>query len=389
VFADMQAAARASDASRGDAPVVAMHRRVFTESKRARDWMGDALPWRLLPSPRGHEWLELTRYWREGGRGRVWFLADDRRIDLALIDPASRHDNGEYAWPFAQSPAVVGGTRPDEMRWVVMDSPPAWFLGEGWALTPETAGVAEQAGRGPAQGGAVGWIRRTPGPLRVVIGGRNLGAAGDSPARFSLSIDGVEREGWVVDPDPGFFLREIALPAGSLATGSAPFAEVVVTAVPAGGAGRPIPASVEQFDVQEPHHVQAAYGAGWHEDEYNPRTGLRWRWTSDRAAVRVWPAGRDVRLRLSAESPLETFDEAPIVTVKAGSREVARLQPREAFTIDVRVPADALAQAGGLLTIETTQVFVPANHVGASDPRRHDRRRLGLRVFELRVTPAS
>ena len=37
------------------------------------------------------------------------------------------------------------------MDWYELD-PPAWYFGEGWALTPETAGVAAEpaAGRAPA-----------------------------------------------------------------------------------------------------------------------------------------------------------------------------------------------------------------------------------------------
>ena len=67
-----------------------MHRRVATETRRAREWQGPtAFPWRTLPSPRGREWLELVKYWNEGGTGPVWFLAEPRRTDLALVDPAS------------------------------------------------------------------------------------------------------------------------------------------------------------------------------------------------------------------------------------------------------------------------------------------------------------
>ena len=29
------------------------------------------------------------------------------------------------------------------------------------------------------------------------------------------------------------------------------------------------------------------YGEGWQESEYNNRTGLTWRWTSDRADLRI------------------------------------------------------------------------------------------------------
>ena len=35
----------------------------------------------------------------------------------------------------------MSGVRPNEMDWHVFDAP-GWYLGEGWALTPETAGVA-------------------------------------------------------------------------------------------------------------------------------------------------------------------------------------------------------------------------------------------------------
>ena len=41
---------------------------------------------------RSREWLGPVDYWRGGGRGPVWFLADPKRTDLALIDPQSRRD---------------------------------------------------------------------------------------------------------------------------------------------------------------------------------------------------------------------------------------------------------------------------------------------------------
>ena len=59
----------AACAARGAQPLVGMHRRVFTESRRARVYAGE-LPARSLPTPRDYEWLELTRAWREGLRRR-------------------------------------------------------------------------------------------------------------------------------------------------------------------------------------------------------------------------------------------------------------------------------------------------------------------------------
>jgi hypothetical protein len=44
----------------------------------------------------------------------------------------------------------------------------------------------------------------------------------------------------------------------------------------------------------------------------------------------------------------------------------------------VTVPADALAAADGMLTIETDQSFVPHERSGSPD-----RRTLGLRIFDL------
>jgi hypothetical protein len=381
-------------------PTVAMHRRMYTETRRARDWStetGAALefPWLLLPAPRGHEWLELVKYWREGGRNEVYFVAEPRRTDLALIDPRSRRFAGHFGWPFAHAETFVGGARPWEMDWWVLDGPPAWFLGEGWAVTPETAGVANQDRRGPAASdGAIGWIRRRPEALRLMIGGRNLGAAEAPAARFAVTLDGRPIESWDVNPNPGFFLRTLDLPAGALVAApeagvDAPFAELRIRAVSADGSPLTPAASIEQFDAQTPDTLVFGYGDGWHEDEYNPRTGARWRWASDRAQLRVWGAAGDVRVRIMVESPLQTFEEGPIVTLRAGDRELTRLTPGEGFTIDVRVPRDALTAPGGVLTLTTTKVFVPAEHVGASDARHNDRRRLGLRVWSAHVAPAS
>ena len=86
-------------------------------------------------------------------------------------------------------PALVGGARPDEMDWYVLDAP-GWFLAEGWALTPETSGVADRDKKGPGDNQAVGYVRRRPGAVQMMIGGRNLGAAADPAVRFIVALDG-------------------------------------------------------------------------------------------------------------------------------------------------------------------------------------------------------
>lgn len=381
LFADMRAGAGA-----GSGIVVAAHRRAYMDTARARAWAGPSgFPWRVLPAPSGHEWLEMVRYWREGGTGRLWLLADRRRTDLALIDPASLHPNGHYDWSTPFAGGVVGGTRPGALDWVVVASPPGWFLGEGWALSPEIAGIAEADQKGPARGGATGWIRRSSVPQRLIIGGRNLGGPDAPAARFTLTIGGRVADTWDVAPNPGFFVRSLELPVSERGPGPGGLDEIVITSVAADGSTRAVPTAIEQFGLQPRDRVQFAFAEGWHEDEYQPRTGLRWRWSSGQAALQVWPADRDVRVRLAFESPLKTFDDAPIVSMTAGVRELARLTPRDAFTIDVVVPAADLAAAGGRLVIATSRTFVPAEHVGAGDPRHGDRRALGLRLFEASI----
>ena len=142
---------------RGAQPVVGMHRRVFTESRRARLYAGD-VPGTLLPTPRDYEWLELTRAWREGHDGETWFVADPRRTDLALIDRGPRAARARTGGR-STAPSTSAAVRPDELDWHIV-SEPGWFLEQGWALTPETAGIAERDGWGPHRRPSIGWVRR-------------------------------------------------------------------------------------------------------------------------------------------------------------------------------------------------------------------------------------
>ena len=305
---------------RGAQPVVGMHRRVFTESRRARLYAGDA-PGTLLPTPRDYEWLEMTRAWRDGYDGETWFIADPHRTDLALLDQAHARMR-PYRWPF-NAGVYVGGARPDEMDWHIV-SQPGWFLEQGWALTPETAGVAERDGWGPHRKPSIGWVRRRATDALMMIGGRHLG--GDMPVSLVVSLD--DRPLTTMVLRPGFFLDFVTVPAGVLA-GEGRYAKLTVTARgPAVVAGRPEligdgttpPVAIEQFNLQSPERVQFGFDEGWYEPEYNPRTAQSWRWMSERAVVRVHHAGRPVVMRLTGESPLRYFDQAPRIRVSVGDR---------------------------------------------------------------------
>ena len=96
----------------------------------------------------------------EGGphRCRCGSSSDPRRTDLALIDPQSRLDVTAIRWAPSSRP-VFGGMRPAAVDWVRMPAP-RWFAEEGWALTPETAGMARLMGRGPHLGPITARVRR-------------------------------------------------------------------------------------------------------------------------------------------------------------------------------------------------------------------------------------
>ena len=129
------------------------------------------------------------------------------------------------------------------------------------------------------------------------------------------------------------------------------------------------------------------YDQGWQEAEYSMALGV-WRWTSERATLRIAGPPRAVRITLTIESPLRYFDSAPTVRARAGEREIAASVIADSGEWSFEVPADALQAAGGAITIETDKTFIPAER--GSVP---DRRRLGLRVFAIHVsnglTPAE
>jgi hypothetical protein len=328
-----------------------------------------------LPAPPKHEWLSLVEYWKAGGNAPVWFLADPRRTDLALIDPSRRRIVQAFRWA-VPAETFLGGVRPSDVDWVEI-ARPGWFLDRGWSLTPETAGVATLDGKGPSRGGVTAYVTRREGAALLMIGGRNLGRRGDPDVRFTASLDGHDLETWAQGADPGFFLRWISLPAGALG-GSTGLATLRIRAEGVGGTGA-VRSAIEQFDLQPEGSVLFGFDRGWHEMEYDPALGRRWRWSSDASVISI-RSERDVTVRVRGESPLRYFDALPVVVLRAGARELGRFLPGGDFDESIHVPAAALTDAGGELTLTTSLSFVPDDRSGNGD-----RRRLGLRIYELTV----
>ena len=373
-------------------PVLAMHRRQNLDTRRPLQWAAAEMPAlsRRLPAPPKHEWLEVVKYWNGGGTDPVWFVADPMRTDLALID---RFASGErtYAWPL-QYPVLIGGVRPGGLQWHIFDSP-GWYLGEGWALTPETAGVAAEDHHGPGIMPIEGWIRRRPEALTLMIGGRNLVAEGAS-LRAAVTIDGRAIDDLVVAP--GAFLRFLRLPEGTL-DGAGRYARISVAAD-----GPRL--AIEQFDAQSSGQLMFGFGEGWHELEYNPATGRMWRWMSERGAIRVPGAaavgneradgralgagggqGARAPLRLVLTGETDPLPRPSRVTVRAADRVIAEFTVGRTFSVQAVIAGDLLTADDNVIVVETDQVVVPAERSRKTQDRRH----LGLRLFDVQLRPVS
>jgi hypothetical protein len=316
-----------------------------------------------------------VEYWRSGGAQPIWFLADARRTDLALIDPHSRTDVVRYRWSVEQR-GELRGTRPLGVDWYRLGIP-GWFAGQGWSLTPEAGGLTQSSSMGPDHRPIEAWVRRRPGLFHVMVGARHLGVPGDADAEITLAIDGHTIDTWHVTVAERNALRFLHVPQGLL--GDGPFATLTISARSVDPI-RPAPVAVRQFDIQPADELIYGYGEGWHEAEYAVESGLMWRWTSERSVLQLDGPAQAARLTIRGESPLRYFDRPPTVKVTTAGETIAQFQPDADFEWSATIPADAITKSGGAIAIETDRVYLPGQVEGTADERH-----LGLRIFDLRV----
>jgi len=330
-------------------------------------------------------WRDLPRLLTADSPGRIWLFDTPQHLLVSLIAPAAIVVRRAYRWPF-DARIYLGGVRPSDVDWIEIRTP-SWVVGEGWHLTPDTAGRSAALGKGLGAGPIAATVRTRDGAATVMIGGRHLGAAADADVRFTARLDDLVVDAWTVSAADPFFLRVAHLPAGALRARGSPWRPLVIEAVSA-ATGAPAPrAAVEQFDLQDAGRLLVGYGAGWHEHEFNPATGLHWRWASASARIRVAgaaTASADVDVTILGESPRRSFGQASTLTLTAGDQVLGRTHAADEIAWTVRVPASALDAAGGVLTLATDQTFRPAER-----GENADRRVLGLRIYRVSVTPAS
>ena len=209
----------------------------------------------------------------------------------------------------------------------------------------------------------------------MLVGGWYLGAPTEPATVLTLELDGSVVDTWTHDhrtAGPGF-LHVMRL-AGGVPAGEGAYATLRVTARAAGG-GPAGELAIRQFDVHRESGSMLAFDRGWHEDEYDPATGRRWRWSSDRSDLFV-VAGVGTTLVLRGESPLKYFGEPPIVRVTTGATTLGEFRPDADFEWRIPIPRGTLPSGGGAVTVSLDRVYLPGPAEGTSDTRR-----LGLRIF--------
>ncbi|HEV3063324.1 MAG TPA: hypothetical protein VGY48_34080 [Vicinamibacterales bacterium] len=368
-FALLDDMRRDADAEPGSPkPILAPDRRQSFDLRRPLVWLGEAAPSfdRQLAAPPQHEWLEAVSYWNSGGRAPVWFVVDPRRAAMAMIQHS---DPVAYRWSLPY-PVLASGTRPGDIDWYRIDRP-EWYLGQGWSLTPEAAGIAAADHRGLEYGPIEGWIRSAA--LRsggLLFGGRNLEATERPQVMLALE------RGWstTVQVKPGAFLELVRLPPMDSESLVPEYLKVTVTASP------PARVAIEQFDASSSRGV-VGFGDGWYEPEFDPATGRRWRWLSGRGELRYVTGESGSSLHLEGESPRTYYPRASRVVVRAGDVVLRDAMVSDDFSMEVPVPR---AVDPSMLVVETDQTHVPA---ATSWRGSRDRRRLGLRIFRCELRP--
>ena len=360
----------------GRAPVLAMDRRESLDLRRPMKWIGDSMPITsgTLPAPPQHEWLEAVKYRNGGGRAPVWFIVDPLRT---AIDLTQHGEPVRFRWMLPY-PVLLSGARPNEMDWYRVDRP-EWYAGEGWALTPETAGVADADRKGPSVAPIEAWISPAALGGSMMIGGRSF----DPASQPRLTVRLGDRVVTDVPLTSGAFLDFVQLPADPIApVDRSTYVRLTVEA----SAGSRV--AIEQFDASATRPI-IGYGDGWQEQEFNPRTGLRWRWLSERGQLRARMPFRELppdrreqpaaTLHLEGESPLTYFAHGSTLTVRIGPRIVLSRLLNADFSLDVPID-DPLETAP--IVLETDQVFSPADRGWRKSA---DRRHLGLRIFKAEI----
>lgn len=150
----------------------------------------------------------------------------------------------------------------------------------------------------------------------------------------------------------------------------------IIAVKPPGEAHRQVTAHYALVDTRSPQYFRASLGEGWHQKEFEPKTGERWQWTKGDATLRIEnPQGHPLTvvctldgwsLGIERDLSLVSGTDAMAAPVRVGSQRSR-----------VRLGAVTVPPGVSMLTLHSPQPAVPAGP--------DDARSLGLCVFGLEL----
>ena len=136
----------------------------------------------------------------------------------------------------------------------------------------------------------------------------------------------------------------------------------------------------------QPESGFLVYQDGWHDDEFSPATGERWRWTGERAGLSFRNPRSDAVLYLEFDGRADLFEPAQRVNIRIGDQVVfeTEVSAPERELYEIALAAEVLGQDDTVtLVLDVDRTFVPADLAGGPG----DDRALGVRVFYAFIEP--
>jgi hypothetical protein len=145
-----------------------------------------------------------------------------------------------------------------------------------------------------------------------------------------------------------------------------------------GDARREITRRFALVDTRHPAFVRMSLGEGWHPEEFDPRSGERWRWTKGQAAIHVENPHR-YPLRASCGIDGWSATPRPLALIPPGA---AAAPPRNVSTQRDTIEFPTVTFPPGRSTLLLASPVAPT--VVSGDPRP-----LGVSVFRFHVAPSA
>jgi hypothetical protein len=320
-----------------------------------------------LESPPGGAARGLGEYWLGGGSKPVLFVGDPSRTDLESIDPAARQSLGRWSWPF-RADLFITGSRPSRAELIRID-PPRWFAGQGFMLSLEAGRLSELSNLPERRA----YLRPSLQPSFLMVSGEPIGPAAQYTVDLELDgqplgsfpcVEPVAR-GLLLEPadaERGYRELDARTHRAGVVEG-APFALKGLAYGPLGAAAL-VPAG------------------GWFYPETD-EDDRPFRWTSARAVSLVHVPAGGARLTIAGRVPSEYVGAGARLALAVDALETVR-----AIVDGSEFRLEALLPPGGPpfreVALATDRTFVPDRV-----QRNGDRRRLGLRIYEIRIEPLS